>query len=247
MNKTVSVIIPSFNEEANIAAAVANVLEAVKGRVEDYEIKLFDDCSTDKTGQIIDRLAAENKKIMAVHNQKNMGFGFNFNKGVELCRMEYISILPGDNEIELKGIETMFNNIGIADVIVPYVVNKGVRSISRQLISKTYVFIMNLFFRCGLCYYTGPAILRSDILKNMQLKANDFAFMSVALVRAVRKGYSFVEVPIYIRSRLGGKSKAFRFKNVVSVIITISKLFWEVYLSHRGQYCKRKIRIRENI
>jgi dolichol-phosphate mannosyltransferase len=249
MSKTISVIIPSFNEEANIVAAVDNVLKAIAyARLDDYEVILFNDCSTDKTGQIIDGLAAENSKIRAVHNKVNMGFGFNFNKGVELARKDYISILPGDNEIELRGIKAMFEQVGVADIIVPYVINRNVRSISRRIISSVYVFVMNLFFACGLRYYTGPAVLKADILKQVPLKTNDFAFMSVVLIRTIRQGRSFIEVPIYIRSRIGGKSKAFKIKNIISVISTILKLFWEVNIVGRGKYSKKPNMVRcENI
>ena len=118
MNKTITVIIPSLNEEANISATVNNVLMALNGRACDYEILLFDDFSTDKTPEIIDALAVENNKIKAIHNDRNMGFGYNFNKGVELARMDYISILPGDNEIEQEGIARMYASLGSADIIV---------------------------------------------------------------------------------------------------------------------------------
>jgi len=240
VDKTITVIVASLNEEANIAAVINNVLMAVNGKFDDYEIILFDDCSSDRTGEIIDNLAACNSKIKAIHNSRNMGFGYNFNKGVKLARMNYISILPGDNEIELKGIEEMFSRVGLVDIIVPYVVNKNVRTISRRLISKTYVLIMNMLFKCGLRYYTGPAIVRADILKKIPLKTNDFAFMSAILVRAIRRGHSFMEVPISICCRLGGKSKAFKIKNVISVFSTIMKLFWEIEISQGNEYNKFK-------
>src|SRR2546427_11519710 len=88
---TVSVIIPALNEQENLAGAVTTVMEAIGDRFRDYELLIFDDGSTDSTGMIADRLAFENQHIRVIHNLRNMGFGYNFNRGVGLARMEYIT------------------------------------------------------------------------------------------------------------------------------------------------------------
>ena len=236
--KTVTVIVPSFNEEENIENTVKNILIAINNYFDDYEILLFDDGSTDKTGEIIDKLAAGNLNVKAIHNSVNRGFGYSYNKGVELASMGYISVLPGDNEIHERSIADMFRLIGDADIIVPYVINTEVRPRTRRIVSSLYIFIMNLLFKCDLHYYTGPAILKSEFLKNVPLKTSNFAFMSSVLVRLIRSGQSFIEVPIYLKKQVGRKTKAFRIKNVVGVIWTIFKLFWETEFFQKEKYNK---------
>lgn len=236
MKKTITVLVPALNEEANIENAAKNILSAINGHFADYEILLFNDGSTDKTGEIIDSLAAENPKIKAIHNGINRGFGYNFNKGVELAKMNYISILPGDNEISRHSIEEMFKLVGTADIIVPYTINTEVRPRSRRIISGLYIFIMNLLFDCNLHYYTGPAIHKTCLLRKVPLKINDFAFMSAILVRLIRAGHSFIEAPMYIHNRVKGRSKAFKTKNIISVMVTILKLFAEIYMFQQNRY-----------
>jgi len=237
MNKTLTVIVPAYNEETNIEGAGREILAAAQNaNFEYYEILLFDDGSTDKTGEIIDRLSRENNHFKPVHNSPNRGFGYCCSKGVELARMNYISILPGDNEISDYSVKEMFKAVGNADIIAPFTMNVEVRPRSRVLISNTYIYIMNLLFRCDLHYYTGPAIHRKDLLKTMPLQITNFAFVSTVMVRLVRLGYSFVEVPMYIRNRTKGKSKAFRLGHIISVLWTIAKLFWEVEIAKRKKY-----------
>ena len=236
--KTVTVIVPSFNEEENIENTVKNILIAINNYFDDYEILLFDDGSTDKTGEIIDKLAAGNLNVKAIHNSVNRGFGYSYNKGVELASMGYISVLPGDNEIHERSIADMFRLIGDADIIVPYVINTEVRPRTRRIVSSLYIFIMNLLFKCDLHYYTGPAILKSEFLKNVPLKTSSFAFMSSVLVRLIRSGQSFIEVPIYLKKQVGRKTKAFRIKNVIGVLWTIAKLFCAVEFTQKVKYNK---------
>lgn len=236
--KTVTVIVPSFNEEENLENTVKNILIAINNNFDDYEILLFDDGSTDRTGEIIDKLAAENPSIKAIHNGVNRGFGYSYNKGVALASMDYISVLPGDNEIHEQSMSDMFKLIGEADIIVPYVINTEVRPRTRRIVSNLYIFIMNLLFKCDLHYYTGPAILKSEFLKNIPLKTSSFAFISSVLVRLIRSGQSFTEVPIYLKKQVGRRSKAFRIKNVIGVLWTIAKLFCEVEFTQKGKYNK---------
>ena len=70
---TLSVVVPAYNEEENLSKAVENLLSAVKNKCGDYEILIFNDCSKDKTGVIADKLASKNKKIKAIHNERNRG------------------------------------------------------------------------------------------------------------------------------------------------------------------------------
>lgn len=72
--KTVSIMIPCYNEEENIEP----IIQAVIGQMEalpqyDYEVLCIDNCSTDQTRPILRRVCAENPKVKAIFNVKNFG------------------------------------------------------------------------------------------------------------------------------------------------------------------------------
>ena len=72
--KTVSIMIPCYNEEENIAA----ITDAVAAQMEqlpqyDYEVVVIDNCSTDNTRPLLREICAKNKKIKAIFNVKNFG------------------------------------------------------------------------------------------------------------------------------------------------------------------------------
>ena len=72
--KKISIVIPAFNEEeniANISDAIVNELENLNSY--DYEIIIIDNYSTDNTRKIIEKKCSENKKIKAIFNCKNFG------------------------------------------------------------------------------------------------------------------------------------------------------------------------------
>ena len=69
----VSIVVPCHNEEANIERLVT-ALDA-RFREYIYEFVLVDDCSVDETGAIIDRLAAADERVVAVHRSEPPGVG----------------------------------------------------------------------------------------------------------------------------------------------------------------------------
>jgi len=71
----VTVLLPTFNEEENVALISQEIIEIFEKQLPtyDYEIMFIDNCSTDKTRDIIESLCADNHKIKAIFNAKNFG------------------------------------------------------------------------------------------------------------------------------------------------------------------------------
>ena len=75
MRKKISVVIPTYNEEANVvplSQAIIEVMEKDLGEY-DYEILFIDNHSKDNTKALLRGLCANNRKIKAIFNAKNFG------------------------------------------------------------------------------------------------------------------------------------------------------------------------------
>ncbi len=227
MKPTISVIIPALNEEDNVEPAVNEVIGALDGRFSDYELLVFDDGSTDNTGAIIDRLAANDKNVRAIHNENNMGLGYSYKKGVQLAKNDYIVMFPGDNQILKDSMTRIFDMIGRADIVIPYIENYRVRPLSRQFISKSFTTAMNLLFSQNLHYYNGTVIHKREIIQPMPIDTDGFAYQAEILTKLIKSGHSYVEVGVPICERACGFSKAFHLKNIGRVCWSIVSLFWE--------------------
>lgn len=235
---SISIIVPCFNEEGNLKGTI----EAVKGalasvnRFSAHEILVYNDCSTDNTGALADEIAKKEKGVKVIHNPKNMGFGYNFTDGVKRATKDYIIMVPGDNEIPAEAIERVMALAGQADVIIPYTANPEVRPFSRRVISRVFVALINTLFGLNITYYNGTCLVKSRLLKKVPLKTWGFAYMAAILVRLLKSGASYTEVGVDIVQRSSGKTKAFAFKNVVSVVKAILTLFWDVRIKERARY-----------
>ena len=225
---TLSVVIPALNEEANIRDAVREVIASFRDRFAEYELLLFNDGSRDRTGAIIDELAAANPRIRATHNVTSQNLGGVYKQGVALARHEYLVMVPGDNENPGSAMQAPFDAIGQADIVLPYPTNPEARSPLRNLVSRSYVGLLNRLFGLKVRYYNGTVIHKTDILRQIEISTNSFAYQSEILIKLLKAGKSYTEVGIAIEPKKGRPSKAFRWKNMLAVGRTIAHLLVEV-------------------
>lgn len=234
MNKSVSVVIPAYNEEKNLAQTIKFLLDRLNGNnIFDFEILIFDDHSTDNTGKIADDLAEKHSQIKVIHNPRNMNLGYNITKGFQLATKEYCGFIPGDNETEPETLDNIFQNLGRADIITPYIKNPETRLWGRRILSKTYVMIINAAFGLNMKYYNGLCYFKTEMVKKVPVSTYGFAYMTEILVKLLKSGASFIEVPLINRIRERGATKAFRIKNIVSVFKTFLHLFYKVQILRR--------------
>ena len=94
MEPVVSVVMPAYNSEKYIEAAIRSVQSQT---MTEWELLVIDDGSSDFTCAIVERLAAEDSRIRFLKNQENMGTAKTRNRGLDLCRGEYVALLDSDD------------------------------------------------------------------------------------------------------------------------------------------------------
>lgn len=100
----VTIIIPVYNVEEYLEQCIESVCAQT---YKNLEIILVDDGSTDKSAQICDRYALDDKRIKVIH-QKNKGLSAARNKGLENAAGKYISFIDSDDAVALNYIETLY-------------------------------------------------------------------------------------------------------------------------------------------
>lgn len=222
--RSVTFVMPALNEEANLAHAVSEVIPATVG-LDDYEIVIVNDGSTDRTGEIAEGMARENPRIRVVHNPHNIGFGGAYKVGVANARLPYVIMVPGDSNHPPEGVTPILALIGQADIVVPYVSNPEVRGPKRMIISAAYTKLLNFLFRLNLPYYNGLVLHRTELLRTITIETNGYSYQSEALVKLLRRGATTVTVAVPL-AHSDPNTRAFKLKNILRVGNTIWRLIW---------------------
>ncbi len=227
---SLSFVVPALNEEGNIEAALVELRKAIEvvGKPDDFEIILVDDGSQDRTFEIMDRLAAEDSRCRVVRNERNLGFGGAFRRGVEVARMHWVMMVPGENTVTVDGLAAILSKLGEAEIVVPYPLNPDVRPFGRRVLSWMFIRFVNLLFGNDLRYYTGPAIYGRKLFNELNVATSSHAYQPEVLIKLLARGHSFVQVGMTIRHRKFGKSKILKPRNVYRVVRAIARVYWEV-------------------
>lgn len=228
MKKSVSIVIPAYNEGEELDATIGDVDRIASNAFDDYELLIFDDCSTDKTGELADKLAKENPRIRVFHNKENMNMGYNFRMGIKHAAKNYVMLLSGPDSVSLNSIEAFMSKIGETSVLSSYIANQEIRPRYRRSISFLVTSTLNLLFGLKLGYYFGMQAYETKTAKKLKLTTNSFALLAEALVRSIKSGYSHKEILYYVRAVKGTSTTAFRMRNVAGIIALVSRLFFEV-------------------
>jgi len=229
MKNSITIIIPAFREENNIEAAIDNVLRVVQSVTTDYEIIVVDDGSPDKTGDFARLKAQLDPNIRVAVNVTNQGFGYSFARGVKMGSKEFITVFPGDNDMSALSLKDLLEARGSADLVISYMQKTNKRSFFRQLVSKTFVMIMNLLFGLKLKYFNGAFICRSSLLKAIPIKSTGLAALAECIVRLLKQGVSWRAIYFVHVGRSHEKSKAFNLKSFNAVSKTIWILWRDIY------------------
>ena len=222
---TLSIVIPAYNEAANILGTLDNVSAALEGARLAAEVLVVDDGSTDETAALVAVNVQRYPGTRLLKNGHNMGFGATYRRGVEAATGEYIVMVHGDNAWSAETLRDLFAHVGDADVVVGYTRHMWrSRPIARTALSKTFTWLVNSITHRRLRYYNGLQIHRADVLKALAIESRGFGFQAEVLVKALARTRTYIEVPMDLMEREHGESKAFRLRNAVDVFQTLRRL-----------------------
>ena len=130
---TLSIYVPCFNEENNIANTLNNIKEGVQQI--SYEVLVVDDASKDKTIEVIEKFKKNNPdvNIKILRNENNRGIGFNYRETSQIAQGKYYMYLGGDDSLPSSEIKKTVDSIGKADMILVYFMDK------RKILRKRYL------------------------------------------------------------------------------------------------------------
>jgi len=120
-----SYFFPAHDEAENIEALVTEALADLGSVAETYEIIAVDDGSTDGTGAIADRLAAQHPGVVrVVHHEKNQGYGAAVRSGLAAARYPLVCFTDGDRQFRIADLARLTARLGrpAADGSAPDVV-----------------------------------------------------------------------------------------------------------------------------
>jgi len=232
---SLSIIVPALNEEMNLRSTMSGLLDVLDRAGIDWEIILVNDGSSDGTAAIAEQLVNKNSRIRLINHNRPRGIGACFRDGIRAATKEAVTWFPADGENNPDELIKYLSLIEKVDIVIPFVVNRDVRSWARRFVSRLYLVLVNLSFGTMFNYTTGNVIYRRKVFDVVRFKASGFIYQTECLVRSVRAGFTFAEVPVLLGQRSHGKSKILTFRSVITQAFALMKLFVDIHLTRNTE------------
>jgi len=225
--RSLSFFFPAYNEEENVEAVVREAQAKLPRFADDVEIVVVDDGSRDRTGEIADRLAAEDPRVRVVHHSPNRGYGGAVRSGLATATKEHVFFTDGDQQFDLDDLDRLIARLDRADVVVGWR-EKRADPPKRLFIAWVYnTLIRALFlapFRDVDCAFK---IFRRSVFDRVPLAAvrSDSAFFSPELLLVLRaRGERIEQVPVRHFPRRYGREKGATLRVIMRTVRDLLRL-----------------------
>lgn len=222
----VSVVVPVYNEEGNVANLHAEIKDVCEKKGYTYEIIFVDDGSQDKTVEVCKTL----KPLKLIQMRRNFGQTAAMDAGIKNAQYDYIVTMDGDGQNDPADIPMMIEYLEEND----YDVVSGWRKNRKDNFFKRFTsrganFLRYLLVHDGI-HDSGCSlkVYRKECFDHIHLYGEQHRFIPAILKI---KGFRIGEVVVNHRPRTSGKTKYNWKRTIKGFVDMISVWFWNKYAS----------------
>lgn len=232
--KSISVFFPCYNDAGSIGRLVENALSLLPQITKDYEVIVIDDGSTDKSREILKKLAKRRKAVKLVFHEKNKGYGGALKSGFREASKDLIFYTDGDGQYDPKELPILLS-LMTDDVNF----TNGIKMTRhdpthRIFLGNIYSFVARWIF--WLPVYDVDCdfrLIRRDLIKKLELQSNSGSICIEIVKKAQRAGGKFRQVSVHHYQRAWGQSQFFRPSRLASTFFELARLWIQLMIVDR--------------
>lgn len=249
---SLSVVSWAYNEEGSIEGFVERMVGFLEEIVEDYELIVVDDGSTDQTPELLAEVAAKYPRVRVITHSHNRGIGEALATTIEAADKEYFMWQMVDWSYDIAHLRQYLELLREYDVVagvrdIP-LLSKGVSGAFRELfshasrrsdnlwkaiVSLTNYALVRFLFALPMTDYQNVVLYPTALIKSLGMEARSSFANPELLMKAHWRGASIVEVPIEFCPRLVGEAKGTRPQAIVKSILDILSLWYRWVVQQR--------------
>lgn len=222
--KSLSVLIPAYNEEENIIRVIRQALNDVRRITRDFEIVIVNDGSSDNTGKIANLIAKENKHVRIIHHKINQGLGKALQTGVKACEKDFIIYIEGDGQSLLKDQGKLLEKINESEIVLGYRHSRKDYTLFRKALSYGYLLLLRILFNLKLKDVNWSAAFQRKVFNSIEVKSPTPFFLAETVIKSLRLGFRVGEAPTLYHSRIAGHTSLGNIRTAYTMFIEMMKL-----------------------
>lgn len=233
---TISAVLPAYNEEENIETSATRMADALRSlNLRDWEVIIVDDGSLDKTGEISDRLVAEDPDhIRVFHHKPNKGYAEALKTGFTSARHQLIFYTDSDNQFDVKEISKLLPLIEDSDIVCGFRIYRF-DPFTRLVLSWGFNLLVRIIFRIKVrdidCAFK---LFRREVFDKVIIESKKFFVDAEVLAKARYYGFRLAEIGVRHYPRTAGSS-TIRPSHVISTLRELARIWINIHSKPRGK------------
>lgn len=229
MNKnSLSIVIPVYNEEQEIAYVLEDTLSNLPKMVSNFEIIVVDDGSKDNTFQIVKDISNKNKQVRLIH-QRHSGFNKALLTGIKLAKKDYVAHMQGDGQDLVRDMVNCFKIMDQYDLVLGIRGKRIDYDFYRFILSYGGMLLYRLLFNIKYEDVHWAYVWKTSELKKLKLDPMGGMFILVeTLIKFRSKGLRIGEATSPYRPRYAGVSKNTDIKVVLRTLKSMMETWWNM-------------------
>jgi glycosyltransferase involved in cell wall biosynthesis len=226
---SLTVSMPAYNEAENIRPMIDMVRAKVEPLVDDLEIVVVNDGSSDNTAAIVRQISEEDPRVRLVDHPVNQGYGAAVRDAVWAASKELIVFTDSDLQFDLSELERFLPRLEEADLVIGY---RYARSDPwhRRFFGHGWSWLVNLLFghtaRDIDCAFK---LFKRRVIETIHVESGGAMFSAEFLVRAKLAGFKIVEEPVNHYPRIAGSQTGARPDVILRAFRELLKLRWTMW------------------
>lgn len=263
-DRSVSLLCWAYNEEDSIQEYLEKAAQLMDSTVEDYEIILIDDGSTDRTYEIAKIFQGKNPRLKIFKNEKNLNVGISSQRAIQLASKEFLFWQMIDWCYDISNLRLFLEYLKTYDIVQgvrrkpvevkirflkPFVLimklfgikhlTKRSDTITKAIISVINYMLIRLLFRVPLSDFQNITFYPTKWIQSVNYEAKSSFANPEGLIKSYWNGMSIKEVPINFISRNKGEAKGTRPKAIINSVKDILKLWFRWVVLGRRVFIKK--------
>lgn len=248
---SLSLVLPAFNEEANIEFVVRRSLAALPHFSDDFEIIVVDDGSRDDTAAIARRLSAEDERVRLMSHPRNRGYGAALTSGFRASRGDHIMFMDADRQFDVWDLRLLAPFAAEYDIVAGFRMERS-DPMHRRVFAEAFNVAVRVLFGVHLrdidCAFK---LFRGDLLRGMPLSAPGALINAEIQAKARRQGACLQQVGVHHYPRVAGSPTGGSPRVIMRAMGETMLLWWRmrgykpaplVRTKPMGDGCSRQLR-----
>jgi glycosyltransferase involved in cell wall biosynthesis len=230
-----SIVLPAFNEEANMESAVDRALaleDHIPGRL---EIIVVDDGSRDGTANVLENLLVRHHpRLRVLAHPRNLGYGSALRTGFAAARGDLVFFTDSDNQFDISELTYFLPLMSEHDLAIGFRVYRY-DTVLRSILSWIYNRLVGVLFRLRVrdvdCAFK---LMRREVVEQVTLECDNFFISAELIARARKWNFRIVQKGVRHYPRTAGETTV-RPSDIPSTLREIARMWRRIYLPSQRQ------------